>query len=317
MPSTCTAVGGHDHRQHDRRRAELDRPGRTSGVGSLSRRVVRQSGQLRSRRAGSNFGGTIETLSAPPDVTTTSLTVGHHRRAVREHAGTQPADWRPTRGPSPAARCRPASGSLRTARISGIPTISGEYPVTFTVTDSNFLSSDALSDDLHRPDRRARVLGGRQRRRDLQLRRRPVLRLDRQPAPQCAHHRHGGDARRRRLLAAGLRRRDLRLRRCRLLRLDRRHAPQRTDRRHDAHSGRWRATGWSPPTAASSAFGDAGFYGSTGWPAAGQADRRHGLDASTGGATGSSRPTAGSSPSATPASSDRPVGCRSESPSWP
>ena len=67
-----------------------------------------------------------------------------------------------------------------------------------------------------------------------------VPRVDRRPAPQRAHRRHGGHPRRRRLLGGGLRRRDLQLRRRRLPRLDRQPAPQRAHRRHGGHARRRR-----------------------------------------------------------------------------
>ena len=55
-----------------------------------------------------------------------------------------------------------------------------------------------------------------------------------------------------RLLAGRLRRRHLLVRQRAVLRLDRRHRAQQADRRHGGHAGRRAATGWSPPTAASS-----------------------------------------------------------------
>ena len=55
------------------------------------------------------------------------------------------------------------------------------------------------------------------------------------------------------------------LRRRSLLRFDRRHPPQPADRRHGGHARTARATGWSPPTAASSATA---MPASTGRPAA-------------------------------------------------
>ena len=60
------------------------------------------------------------------------------------------------------------------------------------------------------------------------------------------------------------RRRHLRLRRRHLPRLHRRHAAQPAHRRRRRHPHAARATGWWPATAASSAFGDATFLGSTG-----------------------------------------------------
>ena len=129
----------------------------------------------------------------------------------------------------------------------------------------------------HRTHQRAWILGSRQRRRDLQLRRCPVLRLHGKPPSERADRRHGGDTGRCRLLATGIGRRHLCLRRRRLLRLHRRHAPQCTDRRHFAHSRRRRLLA----------------RGVRRWdlrvrrrailrihrrPAPRQADRRHGLD---------------------------------------
>ena len=76
--------------------------------------------------------------------------------------------------------------------------------------------------------------------------------LDRAPSPQPARRGHGGHPRRRRLLAGGLRRRHLRLRRRRLLRVDGRPPAQPPDRGHGRRPGRRPATGWWPPTAASS-----------------------------------------------------------------
>ena len=72
------------------------------------------------------------------------------------------------------------------------------------------------------------------------------------------------DADRPRLLARRVRRRHLRLRRRRLLRLDGRPAPQQADRRDGRDARRATATGWSRPTAASSASATPSFYGSTG-----------------------------------------------------
>ena len=69
---------------------------------------------------------------------------------------------------------------------------------------------------------------------------RRLPRLDRRPAPQQAHRRHGGHARRRGLLAGRLRRRHLQLRRRRLLRLDGIHPPQQAHRRHGGHPRRAR-----------------------------------------------------------------------------
>ena len=79
------------------------------------------------------------------------------------------------------------------------------------------------------------------------------------------------------LLARRLRRRRLRVRRrARSSARPATIAPQRADRRHGRHAAPATATGSSPPTAASSRFGDATFYGSTGAIRLNQPDRRHG-----------------------------------------
>ena len=77
-----------------------------------------------------------------------------------------------------------------------------------------------------RAPRRQRLLARLERRRRLQLRRRPVLRLDREPPPEGSGHRHGGRARRQRLLADRHRRWRVHLRRRRVPRLARQPAAQ-------------------------------------------------------------------------------------------
>ena len=89
------------------------------------------------------------------------------------------------------------------------------------------------------------------RRRHLQLRRRPVLRLDGLHPAQQADRRHGGHTRRQGLLPRRLRRRDLHLRRRHLPGLGRLADPQQAGRRH-GRAARPVATTSSPPTAASS-----------------------------------------------------------------
>ena len=103
-----------------------------------------------------------------------------------------------------------------------------------------------------RHPRRPRLLAGGLRRRHLRLRRRRLLRLHRRHPPQPAHRGHGRHPRRRRLLAGGLRRRHLRLRRRRVPRFDRGHPPQPAHRGHGRRPRPAGATGWWPPTAASS-----------------------------------------------------------------
>ena len=78
-----------------------------TGVGSLVGVSCASPANCEAVGAGTSFGGTIETLSAPPTVTTTQPDHRHHRGAVRELARTRAGAWPPTRGPSPEARCRP------------------------------------------------------------------------------------------------------------------------------------------------------------------------------------------------------------------
>ena len=100
--------------------------------------------------------------------------------------------------------------------------------------------------------RRRGLLAGRLRRGHLLLRRRRLLRLGRRPEAQPAHRGHGRHARRRWLLAGRLRRGHLLLRRRRLLRLGRRPSAQQAHRGHGRRLPTAVATGWSPPTGASS-----------------------------------------------------------------
>ena len=88
------------------------------------------------------------------------------------------------------------------------------------------------------PPTAGRLPGGGQRRRDLRLRRRPVLRLDGRQAPRRPDGRHGGHQRRWRLLGGGPRRRDLRFRRRPVLRLDGWPAAGRRGSWHRSRRGR-------------------------------------------------------------------------------
>ena len=93
---------------------------------------------------GTNFGGTIATLSAPPNVTTTSLTVGTigvpYAASLSAGGGLAPYAWAVAGGTLPPGIHLAADGVL-----SGTPTISGHYTVTFSVTDSNLLSTRRTS----------------------------------------------------------------------------------------------------------------------------------------------------------------------------
>ena len=115
-------------------------------------------------------------------------------------------------------------------------------------------------------DRRRRwVLAGRLRRGHLHLRGRRVLRLRRRASPSTSPWSawpptfDGGGYW---LVASdgGI----FSLRRRPVLRLDRGHRPQQAHRGHGGHARRQAATGWWPPTAASSPTATPTFYGSTG-----------------------------------------------------
>ena len=131
--------------------------------------------------------------------------------------------------------------------------------------------------------------------------------------PQPADRRHGRHPGRQGLLAGGLRRRHLHLRRRRLLRLHRRHPPQQADRRHGRHARRRAATGWWPPTAASS---PSATPRSTARRAPSTSTSRSSAwrPPPTARATGWWPPTAASSPSATPRSTARPGAIRLNKP---
>ena len=127
--------------------------GRSSGVSCVT------SANCVATGAASNFGGTIETLSAPPTVTTTSLAVGTigvpYTSSLAASGGLAPYSWSVAAGALPPGLALAPDGT-----ISGIPTISGEYPVTFTVTDSNQLPGQALlAIAIETPPRRRRATG--------------------------------------------------------------------------------------------------------------------------------------------------------------
>ena len=113
-----------------------------SGVGSLFGVFCAGPANCEAVGAGTDSGGTIETLSAPPTVTTTSPTVGTigvpYADSLEASGGLAPYSWAVTGGALPPGLHLAPDGTL-----SGIPTISGEYTASFTVTDSNLLSSEA------------------------------------------------------------------------------------------------------------------------------------------------------------------------------
>ena len=136
-------------------------------------------------------------------------------------------------GSAPASFTVISATSL-VARVPPGP--SGGATVDVSVRSPDGVSPRVAGRSLHlRPPR---LLAGGLRRRHLQLRRRPLLRLDRRDGPQPTHRGHGRHPRRPGLLAGGLRRRHLQLRRRPLLRLDRRARPQQTHRGHGRHPRR-------------------------------------------------------------------------------
>ena len=155
-----------------------------------------------------------------------------------------------------------------------------------------------------------RLLAGGLRRRRLQPSATPrFLRLDGRPCTSTGPIvGMAADPRRRRLLAGGRRRRRLRLRRRRVPRarpaamhLNRPIVGMAADPRRRA------ATGWWPPTAASSPSATPRFHGSTGAIAPQRGRSWAWPPPPTGAATGWWPPTAASSPSATPPSRARPA----------
>ncbi len=113
-----------------------------SGIGSLVGVACAGAANCEAVGAGTNFGGTIVTLSAPPTVTTTSLAIGTigvpYTGSLDAMGGLAPYSWAVTGGALPPGLRLASDGT-----ISGTPTISGEYSVTFTVTDANLLTGDA------------------------------------------------------------------------------------------------------------------------------------------------------------------------------
>ena len=280
-----------------------------SGVAFPVRGGVRQPRQLRSRRDGTNFGGIIATLSAPPNVTTTSLRSAPsacRTGITAAGGGLAPYAWAVSGGTLP-----PGLRLARERAPERHATISGQYTVTFSVTDSNFLSNRANWSSPSNPS--APLDTGRSPATEASSATAAPSSTGPPGACISTHHRRHGRDTDDAGTGCSLRRRHLRLRRRRLLRVDRRHASQCADRRHDAHPRRRRLLARRLGRR-DLLLRDATFYGSTGGltldkPIVGMARP------STGTATGSWHPTAGSSLSATPASSARPAAsrCRSRS----
>ena len=201
------------------------------GVDQLPRRSLRRSprpGRPATRSSGQFYGVWISGV--------TGITMNPANTITRAALAAPPSTTRPA----------PGSGYWQVASDGGV----------FNYGSAGFYGS-AGSMKLNQPvvgmTRDAgpgRLLAGRLRRRHLQLRRRHLLRLDRQSQAEQAGRRYGLDAVRAgsgwrtgqpgwsRLLARGLRRRHLQLRGRRLLRLHRRHHAEQADRRHGADARR-------------------------------------------------------------------------------
>ena len=136
----CTAVGGNSIIATTNGGAGWTSEGTPSGVASLSGVMCASPVNCEAVGTGTNFGGIIATLSAPPDVTTTNLTVGTigvpYDASLSAGGGLAPYGWAVAGGTLPPGIHLASNGVL-----SGTPTISGQYTVTFSVTDSNFLSN--------------------------------------------------------------------------------------------------------------------------------------------------------------------------------
>ncbi len=148
--STCTAVGRTDIvRTTDGGQSWVaqDVP---SDVGSLAGVSCAGPANCEAVGAGSRSGGTIETLLAPPAVTTTTLTIGtigvRYTASLGAAGGLAPYVWSVSGGALP-----PGLSLLPDGTLSGIPIISGEYTVTLTATDANLLSGSAVLEIPIRP----------------------------------------------------------------------------------------------------------------------------------------------------------------------
>ena len=284
------------HRGRLARRRLLRQPGELRGGRCRRRTSAAPSRPCRPHRRSRRRSLTIGTIGVP------------YTSSLDASGGLAPYSWAVTGGALPPGLRLAPDGTL-----SGTPTISGEYSVTFTVTDANLLSSDAVLVISIKPiatpgywevasDGGIFSYGGAQFYGST-----GSLHLNAPIVGMAATPDDAG------LLVAGIRRWDLRLRRRRSS--TGRPAACISTRR----SWRWRprqmvpATGSSPPTVGSSPTGTPA---STAPPAPSRSTspssawRRPSMAS----ATGSSPPTEGSSPTATPTSTAPPVACRSQKP---
>ena len=102
-----------EHLGHGRRSIELDEPSRSAGIGSLVGVSCAGPANCEAVGSGTNFGGTIQTLSAPPTVTTSSPNIGTIRVRYVSSLNASGGLGR-TRGPSRGARSPLGSDSHQT-----------------------------------------------------------------------------------------------------------------------------------------------------------------------------------------------------------
>ena len=141
--SVCTAVGGANILTTTNDGTGWTSEPAPSGVASLLGVACASLVNCEAVGTNANSGGAIATLSAPPNVTTTSLahwepSACPMRPLFPPPAGCPRMPWAVTGGTLPPGIHLASNGTL-----SGTPTISGRYQVIFTVTDSNFLSTPA------------------------------------------------------------------------------------------------------------------------------------------------------------------------------
>ena len=144
ISTTCTAVGGTSIVDTSNGGANWTAQPVPS-VGSLLGASCADPANCEAVGTGTNSGGIILTFSEPPTVSTSALTVGTigvpYSSSLQASGGLAPYSWAVTSGSLPPGLQLASDGT-----ISGIPTISGIYSVTFAVTESNGLTNQATLD---------------------------------------------------------------------------------------------------------------------------------------------------------------------------
>ena len=151
------------------------------------------------------------------------LALRHRSRRPAPRSSSSPSGARPTtsRRRRSATACSSPRPAIRSSPSPARPAFRGRRPAA--AGPAEFV-----------------VLARRIGRRDLHVRQRRLLRLDRRHPPEPAGRRHGADGIQGGLLAGGVRRRDLQLRRRRLPRIDGRQTAEQADRRHGGDARRRR-----------------------------------------------------------------------------